>query len=257
MTVPRRLRPGARRAGELADLREENARLQGRVRRLREQAGAADGLGYLFVMTYGRSGSTLVSGLLNAVPGYLVRGENGNALAHLFDYHRSLAHEKETRSGPALRQPTHPWFGIRDVPLDRSLVATRRLVTETLLRPAPDTRVTGFKEIRWSHPDLAAYVAWLREVFPGARFLVNTRAHEAVLASKWWAKGDPEHKAAALADIERRILAVAADLGEAAYHVHYDDYVADPTVLRGLYAWLGEPWDEASVRATMAVRHSV
>ena len=31
-------------------------------------------------MTYGRSGSTLVQGLLNSIPGYLIRGENSAAL---------------------------------------------------------------------------------------------------------------------------------------------------------------------------------
>ncbi len=241
---------------ELEDLRAEVERLRGRVQQLRKRGGDAE-LDYLFVMTYGRSGSTLVSGLLNALPGYLIRGENRNALLHLFRYHQTLATEKAKGPAKAFRTPTHPWFGIGDVPLDRSLAGIRRLVLETLLRPKSHTRVIGFKEIRWYHDDMEDYVVWLREVFPGARFLVNTRAHADVLASKWWAEGDAEHNAAFLAETERRLLAVAADLGDAAYHLHYDDYVADPTVLRGLYEWLGEPWDEESVRATMAVRHSV
>jgi hypothetical protein len=97
---------------------------------------------------------------------------------------------------------TDPFYGIGDFPPAVSIAASRRLAVETLLRPKPDTRVTGFKEIRWwRHEDLDAYVGWLREVFPGARFLVNTRDHAAVLKSKWWAKGgdNSEH----LADIER------------------------------------------------------
>ena len=53
------------------------------------------------------------------------------------------------------------------------------------------------------------------------------------------------------------LLALADSLGEAAYRVHYDDYVADPAVLRGLFEWLGEPWDEDAVRAVMARKHSV
>ena len=125
---------------------------------------------------------------------------------------------------------------------------------DTVLRPEPETRVTGFKEIRWYQDDLADFCAWLRQVFPGARFVVNTRNQADVLKSKWWAKQD---NTAYLAGIEERILGVAADLGDAAYHVHYDDYVADPTVLRGLYAWLGEEFDLASVRTTLGTRHSV
>lgn len=218
-------------------------------------ARSRDDLSYLFVVTYGRSGSTLVSGLLNAIPGYLVRGENADALRHLQAFHTTLLEQQAKR--PGARGPTHPFFGIAGVPRDVLVARTRELVVDTVLRPRPDTRVTGFKEIRWWRPDLEEYVAWLREVFPGARFVVNTRDHASVLSSAWWARGDPDHNAAHLAEVEERILAVAADLGGAAYRLHHDEYVADPTVLRGLYDWLGEPWDEASVRATLAVRHSV
>ena len=215
-----------------------------------------DEFGYVFVVTYGRSGSTLLMGLLNSVPGYLIRGENWDALHHLFRFHRTLA-EGSRRWDPArLRQRTHPFFGAGDFPVERSIEGTRRLVLDTVLRPRDDTRVTGFKEIRWwRHEDLDAYVGWLREVFPGARFLVNTRDHAAVLKSKWWAKGgdNSEH----LADIEQRLLATAARLGDAAYHVHFDEYVADPTTLAPMFAWLGEEYDEASVKQTMTKKHSV
>lgn len=252
------MRKGTRALAEEAErLRADNALLSTQVDELRKRSDEDPDLAFLFIMTYGRSGSTLVSGLLNALPGYLIRGENRHAIHHLFDYHNTLTSEKNRGSADAYRTPTHPFFGISDVPLDRSLAGIRRLVLETLLRPEADTRVIGFKEIRWYHSDMEQYVAWLREVFPGVRFLVNTRAHDSVLASGWWAEGDREHNSAHLANTERRILAVASELGDAAYHVHYDDYVTDPTLLRGLYDWLGEPWDEASVRATMTVRHSV
>lgn len=239
---------------ELDDVLAENARLRARVAELRSRTGAD--LRYVFVVTYGRSGSTLVQGLLNAIPGYLVRGENRDALHHLYLFHRTLVTEKAKVKVRASRQPTHPFFGMADVPLARSLLDVRRLALDTVLRPEPDTRVTGFKEIRWYHDDVADYVAWLREVFPGARFVVNTRDHAAVLRSKWWATGDAAENAERLAEIERGILDLAAGLGDAAFRLHYDDYMADPTTLRPLYAWLGEPWDEESVRATLAVRHS-
>jgi len=212
-------------------------------------------LEYLFVVTYGRSGSTLLMGVLNSIPGYLVRGENWDALHHLFRFHQTLA-EGRTRWQPArMRQRTHPFYGAADFPVKRSYARTRDLVVDTVLRPKHDTRVTGFKEIRWYQDDLEEFVAWLRKVFPGARFLINTRNHDEVLRSGWWAKR-PED-AAVLPAIEERILAVAASLQEAAYRVHYNDYVADPATLRGLFDWLGEPFDEARVREVMATRHSV
>jgi hypothetical protein len=212
-------------------------------------------LEYLFVVTYGRSGSTLLMGVLNTLPGYLLRGENRDALHHLFLFDKTMRTESARAPRRRLRQPTHPFFGIGDYPQERAVRQLRRLVTDTVLRPNEDTRVTGFKEIRWYHEDLEEYVAWLREVFPGARFVVNTRDHADVLRSKWWAKG--ADKTERLAEIEQRLLALADALGDAAYRVHYDDYVADPAVLRGLFDWLGEPFDEDTVRATMAVKHSV
>ena len=44
------------------------------------------------------------------------------------------------------------------------------------LRPEPDTRVVGFKEIRWNREDLSDMLDWVREVLPGVRFVVNTRS---------------------------------------------------------------------------------
>lgn len=248
-----RRRRGA--AAELDRLREQNAALQQRIKRLRAGRMARDDLGYLFVVTYGRSGSTLLMGMLNSVPGFLIRGENWGALRHLFLFHRSLVDGSQRWRTGRMRQRTHPFFGAADFPAERSLRRIRELVVDTVLRPRPDTRVTGFKEIRWDHTDLEEYVAWLREVFPGARFVVNTRSHEEVLSSGWWAR--TPNAAEVLAALEARILALGESLGQAAYRVHYDDYVADPSSLAGLFEWLGEPFDESAVASVLEIRHSV
>jgi len=238
---------------EVELLRAEVERLRAKVKILRD---GGDDLSYVFVMTYGRSGSTLLMGLLNTIPGYLIRGENDDALRFLFDFHRTCVERSMYWPTDRVRRKTDAFYGIGDFPPGLSLADTRRLAVDTLLRPKPDTRVTGFKEIRWwRHDDLDAYVAWLREVFPGARFLVNTRNHADVLKSKWWAKGDD--KSEHLGEIERRLLETAAGLGDAAYRVHFDDYVADPSTLAPMFTWLGEEYDPESVRATMARKHSV
>ncbi len=208
---------------------------------------------HLFVMTYGRSGSTLVQALLNSIPGYLVRGENGGILTHLHAFHQGALAGKAPR-GERARSPNSPWFGIVDYPDEVALAQIRELVTRTLLRPEPDTRVTGFKEIRWYMDDLASYVAFLRAVFPGARFVVNTREIADVARSGWWAKQeDPEQTIGA---IEERILAVASTLGDDSFHLVYDEYVADPEALRPFFAWLGEDFDLDRARDVLSVRYS-
>jgi hypothetical protein len=209
---------------------------------------------HVFVMTYGRSGSTLLMGVLNSIPGYLIRGENRHAMRHLYDFHRTGMAERARVDPARARQSTHPWFGIESFDEAASLRGIRELATATLLRPESGTRVTGYKEIRWYDDDLPDYLAFLQQVFPGCRFVLNTRHLPDVAGSNFWThKDDPLGR---LQVIEARMLASAERLGDAVHRVHYDDYVADPAVLRGLFDWLGEPWDEDRVRAILATPHS-
>lgn len=209
---------------------------------------------HVFVMTYGRSGSTLLMGILNSLPGWLLRGENRHAMRHLYEFHASGLRERARVNPARAAEPTHPWFGIESFPEQVSLEHIRALAEATLMRPEPGTRVTGYKEIRWYDEDLPDYLAFLQQVFPGCRFVVNTRHLPDVAASNYWThKDDPLTKVRA---IEEHMLAAAADLGDAAHRVHYDDYAGNPAALRGLFEWLGEDFDEERVRAVMSTPHS-
>ena len=71
---------------------------------------------FVFIFTYGRSGSTLLSGYLNALPGYCIRGENYMAVAHLCAFYRAIKASKghtAKKSGLTV----HPWYGIDDIDL--------------------------------------------------------------------------------------------------------------------------------------------
>ena len=59
-----------------------------------------------------------------------------------------------------------------------------------------------------------------------------------------------------IADDSRAARPAAEGLGDAVHRAHYDDYVADPEVLRGLFDWLGEDYDEGKVRDVMSTPHS-
>lgn len=220
-----------------------------------------DELTYLFIVTYGRSGSTLLQGILNSIPGFLIRGENRQVLRHHFEADRTLHREKRKhvrwieRNQPGEPLPvTHAFYGIESYPRSKALRLVRKFALQTVLRPEPDTRVVGFKEIRWSDPDTPQFVAWLQRVFPGARFVVNTRNLDDVAASAWW-RDDSEARSH-LERTEQQLLDLAEDLGEDAFHVHFDDYLADPSSLEPLFAWLGEDFDLAHVQQIMGVRHS-
>ena len=65
---------------------------------------------HLFVITYGRSGSTLLQGLLNSIDGMLIRGENNNVVVNLFQAHAALSLTKK-KFIKDTRAPTAAWFG--------------------------------------------------------------------------------------------------------------------------------------------------
>ncbi len=242
---------------ELDKQRETNDRLRRTVDAL-SSATASEGTDHasLFMVTYGRSGSTLLQGFLNSIPGYTIRGENGGALYQLYRYHSALESKAaELAEGGRLPDdPTHPWYGMHVYPSGLALDDQRRLVVDTILRPEPGTRVVGFKEVRWYWKDTPEYVAYLQRLFPGSRFLFNTRDHDKVAASKWWR--DRPNAREELERIEGMHLQILESLGDAGFRVHYDDYVADPSALAPMYEWLGEPFDADVLRAVMEQPHS-
>lgn len=215
-------------------------------------------LEYLFVVTYGRSGSTLLQGILNSADGVTLRGENGGLLLDLYRLHSTATRHRErlARSSPLPRE--HPWWGIDGYRDETAYRGFRTLLLETVLRPEPGTQVVGFKEIDWVREDmpgaLPGVLTFTRSVFPGARFVLNTRDLTDVAQSKWWAGRDDALEV--LTTMERELVDALAPHEDVTYRVHYDDYVADPSVLAGLFGWLGRPFDESQVREVMAVRHS-
>lgn len=231
-----------------------------RLNRARGAAPAAadppssEQLQFLFIVTYGRSGSTLLMGLLNAQPGFCIRGENQGILYDLFQYQsKGVAAQAKHGQGRPLT-PRNPWYGIDHYPAEIAVARMRQLVIDTLLRPEPGTRVTGFKEIRWWMAQPVEYLDFIESLFPGARFLLNTRNLDAVAQSGWYR--EEQDVAARLAPLEERLRDTVARRGDRGYHVHYDDYTADPSVLKGMYDWLGEEYDPERVAQVFSVDHS-
>ncbi len=215
--------------------------------------------GYVFVVTYGRSGSTVVQNLLNAIPGYCIRGENANALSPLArSWH--LISSAQPRAGLKARAvpstPEEPWFGAELIePARYGHVLANVFVREVLALPK-DTRVGGFKEIRF-HTEpafFAIHLGFIRRFFPKARFLFNTRDHEAVLKSGWWADMDKAQARAQLAQAEALFATQIANHPATSLRLRYEDYDGQPEGFREMFDFLGEPFDEALVARVLARR---
>jgi hypothetical protein len=211
---------------------------------------------YLFVITYGRSGSTLLQGILNTIPGYCIRGENNGVMPMYRRIHEHLckAHQDFSQIGET---PADPWYGIDLFRRDDHLAGLRQLMIDEVLRPPAATRCMGFKEIRYAPlmvGDLGELLAFMREMFPGAGFVFNSRNLDSVLESGWWKNHSNPRDF--LEEFERNMKAAFERHAQCSTWVHYDDYIDNPVALEPLFSFLGEPFDLTSIKQTLSVKHS-
>jgi hypothetical protein len=214
---------------------------------------------FLFVVTYGRSGSTLLQGILNSIPQYAISGENNNALYYMFKAHAQLQSGKKQWG----RQPTDPsdsWYGIDNV-IDKEFGRRcANVFLDTCLRPPDGTRCIGFKEIRYARDfipdeDFVPYLNFLCEFFPGAGFVFNIRRPEDVAKSGWWKKHKPQDVVRLLSNAQARFNQYAEGRDNAMIF-DYDELVADWRYAESLFKFLDEKFDLDRVKAVMEVRHS-
>ncbi|RMH40575.1 MAG: sulfotransferase [Alphaproteobacteria bacterium] len=210
-------------------------------------------VGTVFVVTYGRSGSTLVQSVLQSVEGAHIVGENYQTLFPLF---QSVQRARRTRNtwGKRDHPADHPWHGASRV--DPSAFAddlVRAFVAHVLV-PPQDARWIGFKEIRFNtmQDAFAPYLDFLAARFPNAHFVFNSRDGTSVSKSKWWARRPQDQVIGMVEEMDARFSAYAAAHPDNCVHLRYEDFVSDPGAFRPVFDMLGEPFDEHRVREIFA-----
>lgn len=213
--------------------------------------------GFVFVVTYGRSGSTLLQTLLQSIDGYFFRGENANAFLPVFDSYRralSLRHKFNIRRPVP---PTGPWYGADEVDPDAYARALTDVFIRQVLRPSAGARVVGFKEIRYHEiPEnlFEPYLDFIRDMFAPAKIIFNMRDWRAVIKSSWWATMREGKVRDMVETADAAYRAYADRHADSCFLLNYDDYKADPEALKPLFDFLGEPFSPDHVRSLMTNR---
>lgn len=198
----------------------------------------------LFIVTYGRTGSTLLQRLVQTVPGCTLRGENFNALEGLW---QSVLRVRKTRAtwGKEPQPDLSPWYGADQVRPQIYAAALVDAMIAHVLRPPRDARYFGFKEIRYMTLDdrFPEMLAFMRAQFKDAFFIFNTRNAEDVMKSAWWKNKEPEQIRRMVADMDARFAAYHAAHPDHSELLSYESFSKDPEALRPLFDKLGEPFD--------------
>jgi hypothetical protein len=212
----------------------------------------------ILIITYGRSGSTLLQGIFNGIDGCLIRGENYNFCFGLFQSYQKLLQAKRKRNSET---PQLPWFGAKFLDDGLFLDRTREMVRDLLLadeKSNQDITCYGFKEIRYtgmSESDFFGYLSFLAKIMPNPALVFNTRDLQDVIKSGWWVKCDPEHAIKELEETDRRFR-LYAERHDNCFLIDYSDVVSKSEKLASLFEFLGVPYVEGKVSEILSLPHS-
>lgn len=210
---------------------------------------------YVFIITHGRSGSTLLQNLLNTAFGGCIRGENNGALVGLqMLYERAGAARRDF--GKAPHPPHHAWYGADLIRPSSLLEACRKIAITEIIRPPEGSPFCGFKEIRfqpWHVKDMGKYLDFIEAAFPGALIIFNVRNVEDAARSGWW-KNNP-NAVNIIRDMQNRFRAET----RASLWVEYENLTSHPMNQSVQIAnFLGEPTPSRdAIERVMARRAAV
>lgn len=212
------------------------------------------------IVTYGRSGSTLLQGVLNTIPGWLIRGENENFAFHLFRAHGALQTAQAHPYTTDTTMPTDPWYGVQAIDLAGVRADCGTLIRNALVPPPQreTVRCFGFKEIRYLYmpEELGAYLDFIHDALPDMAVVFNFRTVENVLNSAWWRESDHADTTWRINNFERAALGYHLT-GKAPSHiVRYEEILRYGQSLRALFDFLDEPIDYGLLDQVFATLHS-
>jgi len=212
--------------------------------------------GYVFIVTYGRSGSTVLQSLLQSISGYCIRGENMNALYPLYLASRAV-HDTRYKHGRKEHKPNYPWYGADKVVPERFTEKLVNVFVKEVLQPSVGARVVGFKEIRFHEAGeeyFEGFMNFIYENFPKSKFVFNTRPWEEVATSGWWATMRPERVQKTIMAADSLYERYIADYADRCIHMRHEITRETPEAFKPLFDFLGEDYNLEKIQEIVGKR---
>lgn len=223
--------------------------------------------GYVFIVTYGRSGSTLMLHFLNQFPGYCIRGENNyvieglcNAIERLGDKNflfrqKDRAHAPEAfvrNAKDIFGTPKDPWFGAELTDQNTFARSIFDVFVREILQPPNGTKVSGFKEIRWANniKTLHRNLSLISHHFPNSKFIFQMRNAHDVAKSGWWKKQPAEQVHSYIKKANEQFSAYAEG-NPSCILVKYEDLTKDESEFKRIAGFLDEDYCSEAAHRVM------
>lgn len=209
---------------------------------------------YVFIVTYGRSGSTLLMNIINSSEGCCIRGENNATLYSIYQSYKKIDDAQKEHSKNASRSSS-PWRGLDNINTDKYGEKLVKAFIKEIIRPGKGDLVLGFKEIRHSFkeaPDLDGYFDFIKKFFPNSKIIFNHRNISDVSSSKWWAKMPEARKIIEEMDCKFNNYKNS----ERFFHFYYDEGISKLSHVKDLFNFLELKFNEEKVKGVFSQKHS-
>jgi hypothetical protein len=216
----------------------------------------------VYVVTYGRSGSTLITGYLSRLPGFNLRGEND-----LFPYYAYMTekHIATTRRRPFKKSnnQSHPWYGQKLLNAKRFNADFKNIFLNQLYPNMFIPKTIGFKEIRYHRlvkgADFALMLDWLRGLRAPGAIVFMFRDLDSVMTSGWWAQYSGDEAARVRRKLEKfevQCREYAEANPDNSIIVTYERFTTDENMPREICDLLGVKFDEQVWKDTLNSKYS-
>lgn len=215
---------------------------------------------FVFILTYGRSGSTILMRLMNSDPKFRISGENFAALTFLFQSINSVQSTKK-RFGfdQKFQNPNSAWYGASDIDVENFVQTLIRSFVYDVLKPNQSTEVLGFKEIRYlpkhiADNDFDKFCEFLLERFPNSLLIFNQRPWWEVARSGWFRRWWPLRVRSMILQSDARFQRVAARHEKHCMIFQYRDLQRNPQKVRDLIKFVGADISDEEVNSVLSKR---
>ena len=151
---------------------------------------------FVIICATGRSGSTTMLRILNAIPNSNICGENNGAIINLLDFYKNIKYTTVTKTLQTYnstsleqivkqRRMSPSWYNSYNY---NAIVMSIRYMIINLFKNKPDTTMWGFKEIRFLNGKIQI-LKELKELFPQLKVIIHVKKNIAKQSkSQWYAE---------------------------------------------------------------------